>query len=394
MRLPHFTPWVILLLMITRTIQNRLRKQAEKYPVVAVTGPRQSGKTTLVGMAFPDRNYISLEDPDNRALALDDPRGFVEGLSAGTIIDEIQRVPMLLSYMQTLVDRDRTPGRFIITGSNQFLLAKHMSQSLAGRISILKLLPFTMTELGDLRPPRAADYIFTGSYPRIYDEHHDPSDWYLNYVETYIEKDLKDFIHILDLDNFRRFLALAASLCGQLLNLSQIGSQLGLSHNTIKSWIAALEQSFLVFRLQPYHGNFRKRMVKTPKLYFYDTGLACALLRLRDPTTLDTHHFYGALFENMVIAELRKRALHTAGTVDQFFWRDHKGREVDCLMQDGEVITPIEIKAAKTLKPEFFRSLGYFCELAGIDPGRARLVNGSDESRTIRKMHVTGWTAL
>ncbi len=327
-------------------------------------------------------------------MALDDPRGFVEGLSAGSIIDEIQRVPSLLSYMQTLVDRDRKPGRFIITGSNQFLLAKHMSQSLAGRISILKLLPFTMTELGDLRPPRAADYIFTGSYPRIYDEQHDPSDWYLNYVETYIEKDLKEFVHVLDLDNFRRFLALAASLCGQLLNLSQIGSQLGVSHNTIRSWIAVLEQSYIVFRLQPYHRNFRKRIVKTPKLYFYDTGLACALLRLRDRTTLSTHHFYGALFENMVIAELRKRALHTTGIADQFFWRDHKGREVDCLVEEDGAIKPIEIKAAKTLRPEFFQSLRYFCELAEIDPDQATLVNGSEDRNMFHRMHVTGWTAL
>ena len=362
--------------------------------MVAVTGPRQSGKTTLVGMAFPDRDYVSLEDPDNRALAVDDPRGFIEGLRAGTIIDEIQRVPALLSYMQTLVDRDKIPGRFIITGSNHFLLARHMSQSLAGRISILKLLPFTMSELGDLRPKRAADYILTGSYPRIYDEHHDPSDWYLNYVETYIEKDLKDFVQILDLDNFRRFLALAASLCGQLLNLSQIGNQLGVSHNTIKSWIAALEQSYIVFRLQPYHRNFRKRIVKTPKLYFYDTGLACALLRLRDSATLGTHHFYGALFENMVIAELRKRALHAVGTADQFFWRDHKGREVDCLLQDGETIIPIEIKSAKTLRSEFFMSLEYFCELAGIELAQARLISGGDENRIFRKIRIASWDAL
>jgi len=380
--------------MIARTIETRLRAHAERYPVVAVTGPRQSGKTTVVEMAFPDRAYISLEDPDHRALAVDDPRGFIEGLRPGSIIDEIQHVPALLSYMQTVVDRDKRAGRFIITGSNQFLLAKHMSQSLAGRISILKLLPFTMTELGELRPPRAADYIFTGSYPRVYDEHHDPSDWYLNYIETYIEKDLKDFVQVLDLDNFRRFLALAASLCGQLLNLSQIGNHLGVSHNTVKSWIAALEQSYIVFRLQPFYGNLRKRIVKTPKLYFYDTGLACALLRLRDPSTLDTHHFYGALFENMVIAELRKRALHTEGTADQFFWRDHKGREVDCLLQDGDTISPIEIKAAKTLKTAFFKSLEYFCELSGIDVAHARLINGSDQASTFRGIRVTGWSVL
>ena len=380
--------------MITRTLEKRLRRQAEKYSVVAVTGPRQSGKTTLVSMTFPDRPYVSLEDPDTRALAVDDPRGFIEGLDAGTIVDEIQRVPDLISYIQTLVDRDKMPGRFIVTGSNQFLLAKHVSQSLAGRISILKLLPLTMRELGKLRPARPADYVFTGSYPRIYDEHHEPSDWYLNYAETYIEKDLKEFVNVLDLDNFRRFLALAASLCGQLINLSEIGGVLGVSHNTAKAWLAALEQSYLVFRLQPYHRNFRKRVVKTPKLYFYDTGLACALLRLRDPETLDTHHYYGALFENMVIAELRKRALHADGVADQFFWRDHKGREVDCVIEDGGEVKAIEIKAAKTLKPEFFKTLSAFCELAGLGSGDAMLVNGGDERRTHRGIRVIGWSVL
>jgi predicted AAA+ superfamily ATPase len=380
--------------MITRTLQRRLCQQAKKYPVVAVTGPRQSGKTTLVKMTFPDRPYVSLEDPDTRSLAVDDPRGFIEGLDAGSVIDEVQRVPDLISYMQTLVDRDKAPGRFIVTGSNQFLLAKHVSQSLAGRISILKLLPLTMGELGDLRPARAADYIFTGSYPRIYDEHHEPSDWYLNYIETYIEKDLKEFVNVLDLDNFRRFLALTASLCGQLINLSEIGGILGVSHNTAKAWLAALEQSYLVFRLQPYHRNFRKRVVKTPKLYFYDTGLACALLRLRTPGTLDTHHSYGALFENMVIAELRKRALHSDAMADQFFWRDHKGREVDCVTEDGGTVRAIEIKAAKTVKPEFFRTLSHFCELADLDPADAMLVNGDNQRKTHRGMRVVGWSVL
>jgi len=380
--------------MIKRTLEKRLSQQAGKYPVVAITGPRQSGKTTLVTMTFPGRPYVSLEDPDTRMLALDDPRGFIEGLETGTIIDEIQRVPDLMSYMQTLVDRKKAPGHFIVTGSNQFLLTKHVSQSLAGRISILKLLPFTLKELGELRPARASDYIFKGSYPRIYDENHEPSDWYLNYIETYIERDLKEFVNVLDLDNFRRFLALAASMCGQLINLSEIGGVLGISHNTAKAWLAALEQSYLVFRLQPYHRNFRKRVVKTPKLYFYDTGLACALLRLRDPDMLDTHHFYGALFENMVITDLRKQALHAEGVADHFFWRDHKGREVDCIIEDRGRVKAIEVKAAKTLKPEFFRALTYFRELADIKPSDAMLVNGGDECRTHRGMPALPWTEL
>jgi hypothetical protein len=268
-----------------------------------------------------------------------------------------------------------------------------VSQSLAGRISVLKLLPLTISELGALRPPRAADYVHTGSYPRIYDEGHQPSDWYLNYVETYLEKDLKDFVRVLDLDNFRRFLALAASLCGQLLNLSEIGGVLGMSHNTVKAWVAALEHSYLVFRLQPYHRNFRKRIVKTPKLYFYDTGLACALLRLRHPETLDTHHAYGALFENMIIADLRKEALHRHGVADQYFWRDHRGQEVDCLVEQEGELRPIEIKAAKTLKPEFFRTVLEFCELAAVDPSKGTLIYGGDDERVFRRVPVVGWAA-
>jgi len=377
--------------MIRRSLEGRLKAHAARYPVVAVIGPRQSGKTTLVTAAFPSRPYLSLEDPDTRSLALDDPRGFIEGLDKGTILDEIQRVPDLLSYMQTLVDRRRGPGQYILTGSNQFLLMKHVSQSLAGRISILKLLPFTLSELGSEAPRRAADYIWAGAYPRIYDEGHDPADWYLNYLETYVEKDLKDFVQVLDLDNFRRFVAVCASLCGQLINLSAIGDMIGLSHNTVKSWLAALEHSYLAFRLPPYHRNFRKRIVKTPKLYFYDTGLACALLRLRSAETLDVHHFYGALFENAVVSELRKEALHRTGRADFFFWRDHKGAEIDCIYEPAGEPLPMEIKAAKTLKPDFFKGLQYFCDLSGLSPSSATLIHGGDRERTFRQMRVLGW---
>ncbi|MBU0676629.1 MAG: ATP-binding protein [Verrucomicrobia bacterium] len=378
--------------MIKRTLEKRLALDAGKYPVVAVTGPRQSGKTTLVTKVFPRRAYVSLEDPDTRGLAVEDPRGFIEGLEAGSIIDEIQRVPELLSYMQTLVDQRRGPGQFILTGSNQLLLMKHVSQSLAGRISILKLLPFTLSELGKHAPSQATDYIYTGAYPRIYDEKHNPSDWYLHYIETYLEKDLKESVDVLDLDNFRRFLAIAASMCGQLVNLSEIGNMLGISHNTVKAWLAALEQSFLIFRLQPYHRNFRKRLVKTPKLYFYDTGLACALLRLREPGSLRNHHFYGALFENMVMAELQKESLHRVGQSDLFFWRDHRGTEIDCIRDVGGVPYPIEIKASKTIRADFFSNLHRFCEMANLDPSSAALVYGGDRAQQFQGSHAFEWS--
>ena len=375
--------------MIARSITKRLLAAARQYPVVAITGPRQSGKTTLVRNAFPDKPYVSLEDFDRRQLAETDPRGFLGAFPRGAILDEIQHAPTLLSYIQTLVDEEPEKLRFILTGSNQFLLMKGVAQSLAGRIALLKLMPFTFAEL----PPTqtAAERIRLGGYPRIHDRALDPFDWHSSYIETYVEKDLKDLIHVMDLRTFRQFLVMLASQCGQLLNLSALGNALGVTHNTVKAWIAALEQSYLVFTLAPYHRNYGKRIVKTPKVYFMDTGLACALLRIRDAETLRNHIALGGLFENLIIAEFYKTALHESGTSDLFFWRDHGGHEVDCLREVANTLYPIEIKASGTLNPDFFTGLRRFSELTGTPARNARLVYGGAEKHLYHDMHAVGW---
>ena len=287
------------------------------------------------------------------------------------------------------MDEEPDKLRFILTGSNQFLLMKGVAQSLAGRIALLKLMPFTFAEL----PPTqtAAERIRLGGYPRIHDRALDPFEWHSSYIETYVEKDLKDLIHVMDLRTFRQFLVMLASQCGQLLNLSALGNALGVTHNTVKAWIAALEQSYLVFTLAPYHRNYGKRIVKTPKVYFVDTGLACALLRIRDAETLHNHIALGGLFENLIIAEFYKTAMHEAGTSDLFFWRDHGGHEVDCLREAAHTLYPIEIKASATLNPDFFSGLRRFNELTGTPACQARLVYGGVEQHLFHGMHAVGW---
>lgn len=375
--------------MIRRTITKRLVAAVRQYPVVAVTGPRQSGKTTLVQSVFPDKPYVSLEDFDRRQFAEADARGFLGAYPQGAILDEIQRVPSLLSYIQTIVDKHPDKVRFILTGSNQFLLMKGVAQSLAGRISLMKLMPFTFGEL----PPTqdAVERIRLGGYPRIHDRKLDPYDWHLNYIETYVEKDLKDLVRVVDLRAFRQFLVLLASQCGQLLNLSALGGALGISHNTAKAWIAALEQSYLIFILPPYHRNYGKRIVKTPKVYFVDTGLACALLRIRDGESLRNHIAMGGLFENLIIAEYYKAALHDSGAADLFFWRDHGGHEVDCLFETAGVLHPVEIKSSATLHPDFFAGLRRFCDLTRTPARQAMLVYGGDQKQVLHDMRAVDW---
>lgn len=375
-----------------RTLKKRLLAAARQYAVVAVTGPRQSGKTTLVRNTFPDQPYVSLEDPDRRQFAETDPRGFLSAYPTGAILDEIQRVPTLLSYLQTLVDEHPNRMRFILTGSNQFLLMKGVAQSLAGRIALLKLMPFTFSE----KPPEpdVAARIRLGGYPRIHDQNLDPYEWHLNYIETYVEKDLKDLVRVVDLRAFRQFLVLLASQCGQLLNLSALGGALGVSHNTVKAWLTALEHSYLVFILPPYHRNYGKRIVKMPKVYFLDTGLACTLLRIRDAETLRNHIALGNLFENLVVAEYYKTAMHESGVADLFFWRDHGGHEVDCLIETAGALQPIEIKSSATLHPDFFAGLRRFCELTRTPVRRATLVYGGDREQTFQDMRAIGWRNL
>lgn len=377
---------------VNRILGDTLLERSKQYPVIAIVGPRQSGKTTLAQSSFPQKKYISLEDFDNREFAIDDPRGFLAGINDGAILDEIQRAPQLLSYLQTEVDKNPEPGRFILTGSNQFLLMKGISQSLAGRISINRLLPFSLEELDNTiyKPESIDHFLYRGGYPRIYDQNLDSRDWYSNYLNTYFEKDLKDFIQVSDLSSFRKLLVLLASSCGQLLNLSSIGNSIGVSHNTVKSWIAALEASYLVFLLQPYHNNYQKRVIKSPKIYFYDTGLASTLLKLKEHIQLSDHYIRGALFENWAIIEYVKSQLNRGLESDCYFWRDHTGNEVDLLIETVDGPHPVEIKSAKTIKRDFFKGLEHFSNIAGTP--HSTLVYGGDQNQVRSDVTVIPWT--
>ena len=382
--------------MIHRQVAATLLQMASQYPVVAVTGPRQSGKTTLVRALFGKLPYVSLEEPDRRAFALEDPRGFLAAYPDGAVLDEVQRAPDLLSYLQTLVDRDPRPGRFILTGSQQLGLLSGIAQSLAGRVALIKLLPFSLGELeGSGQAPATVDkLLLQGLYPPIYDRGLDPTTWYANYVATYLERDVRQLVNVRDLTTFDRFLRLCAGCSGQLLNLSGLASDAGVSHNTARAWVSVLEASYLVQLLPPYHRSFNKRLVKTPKLYFLDPGLASWLVGIRTLDQLVVHPLRGALFEGWVVTEALKARYHQGLAPDLYFWRDNSGHEVDLLREDGAVLTPFEIKSGRTVVPDFFTGLRRWVTIAGDAAGQPYLVYGGDERQIRSGVTVLPWRAL
>ena len=345
--------------MIKREIQDELMTCAREYPVVTIMGPRQAGKTTLAKAAFPNLPYVSLEQPVVRQQFNDDPLGFIHRYSNGAIFDEAQHVPELFSYLQTHVDENLTPGRFILTGSQNFGLSQHISQSLAGRTSVLELLPFSKNELeeGGFLKDELDETLWTGAYPPIHDRHLRPSNWFANYVSTYIERDVRQLTVVQDLDAFARFVRLSAGHAGQLINTSQLGTACGVSHKTIKHWLSILQASYIACLLPPYYNNFHKRIIRTPKLYFYDSGLLCYLLGIQEPAQLYAHPFRGAIFENWVFAEiaklLRVKGLH--GNV--YFWRTHGCQEVDFIIEQGGKTIAVEVKSGMTVRPQMLKSL-------------------------------------
>jgi len=378
--------------MIERTLTSRLVALAQKFPVVTLTGPRQSGKTTLVRATFPALPYVSLEEPDIRQIALTDPRGFLANFPDGAVLDEVQRTPELFSYLQHIVDEKRT-AQFILTGSSNFLLLERISQSLAGRTAILHLLPLSLEEL----PPGDASYeqvIFRGRYPRIYDRDIAPTDFYPAYIQTYVERDVRLMKDIGDLDAFIRFVQLCAGRVGQLLNYTSLANDAGISPNTARAWLSVLESSYILYRLQPYHRNFNKRLVKSPKLYFHDTGVACSLLGIRDESQVNLHYLKGALFENLVINEFIKRNFHRGDNWQPYFWQDSQGREIDCLLVAGEVLRPIEIKAGKTLATSYFDNLNYWRSLLNAPQAPAYVVYGGDRSLQTGAGALVSWREL
>ena len=396
--------------MLKRTLQKKLEEAAKQYPVVTLTGPRQSGKTTLVKMTFPNYDYQSLEEPDHRAFALEDPRGFLSQFSEKVILDEIQRTPDLFSYIQTIVDTKDISGQFILTGSQNFLLLQKVSQSLAGRCAILHLLPFSLSELRQRRPvsiysigrelpdknrslnEELSSVLFQGFYPRIHDKSLDPTDWLGNYFQTYIERDVRDVLNVGDLETFSRFVRLCAGRNGQLLNLSSLANDCGITHTTSKRWISILETSFIVFLLRPHFKNFSKRLIKSPKLYFLDTGLLSYLLRIRSQEDLRFHSLYGGIFESYVISEFLKSYMNSGKEHSIYFWRDSTGNEIDILVDEGDTLTPVEIKAGQTVTSDFFKGIRFWYKLSTDIDQRAALIYGGDKSYIRSETYVYPWS--
>lgn len=376
--------------MIERTIRPVLEKLFTQNPVVTVTGPRQAGKTTLCRQVFPELAYVNLESPDIRQRALDDPRGFLRHHREGAIFDEIQRAPELVSYLQGLVDEQHRPGQFVLTGSQHFLVSQSINQSLAGRTALLRLLPLSIAEVEQVRRAPATDeLLYTGFYPRIYDFGLDPTQAHGDYFETYVERDVRQLSEIRNLTAFQRFVRLCAGRIGQLLSFSGLGSDAGVSHTTAREWTSVLEASFVLFRLEPFHANLSKRLVKSPKLYFYDVGLAAYLLGIETADQLYTHPLRGALFENLIVVEALKYRFNQGRRSNLFFYRDAKQNEVDLLHTLADKLLAIEIKSGATLSRSFFQGLHKLTTLLGDQVAGTLLVHDGETSHDHHGTRVT-----
>ena len=367
---------------IVRNIEKQVRELAKQYPFVAVTGPRQSGKTTLVKTVFKDYDYVSLEELDNREFATRDPRGFIATYPKKVIIDEVQRVPNLLSYLQVHADTVGAEGMYILTGSQNFSLIQAIDQSLAGRVALMTLLPLSHDEIvrGGLCSKTVDEEMFRGCFPRIYNKGISPTTFYSNYTKTYVERDIRTLKNITDLSTFVRFLKLCAGRIGQLLNMSSLANDCGVSVPTVKAWISALEASYVIMLLKPDYNNFSKRLVKTPKLYFCDTGLACSLLEITSAKQLATHYLRGGLFENLVIVDYLKNALNEGRTPEMSFWRDNNGNEVDLLIRENGIQQAVEIKSGQTYNSDFFKGLKYWSQLSGATIESTTVIYAGDNS--------------
>lgn len=382
--------------MYERAVAPTILRFANSFPVVAISGPRQSGKTTLARAQFPQKPYVSLENPDEREFATSDPRRFLGRFPEGAIIDEVQRCPELFSWLQELVDQKNILGHFVLTGSSQFDLIAGISQSLAGRVGRVKLLPLSLAELKNANclPSSLDQLLLNGSYPAVYSRAMNPADWYANYVATYLERDVRQLLTVRDLSLFQRFIRLCAARSGQLLNLTALGSDCGITNVTARHWLSVLEASYLVIRLQPYHRNYGKRLVKTPKLYFLDSGLAAWLLGIREAATLSLHPLRGALFETWVVAEYVKNALNQGETPNLSFWRDNLGHEVDLLQEKSLKLWPVEIKSGATIATDWRKPLEKFTALAGSDTAEPNIIYGGDTSYEREGFRLTAWRDL
>lgn len=382
---------------VPRLLEPLLQRRLAAYPVVVITGPRQSGKTTLARVAAPKATYLSLEDPDTRSFATEDPRGFLGQLGHQTILDEVQRCPPLFSYLQGVVDADPRPGRFLLTGSSQFEMLDSITQSLAGRASLLTLLPFSLGELrtGGRPTPTIETLLHEGLFPRIHDRGIPASDWLQDYVATYVERDVRQILRIQDLAAFQRFLTLCAGRIGQLVNIASLAADTGITRVTAEAWLSVLEASHLVFRVPPWFSNPSKRLIKTPKLYFCDPGLAAWLVGIRQPSHLTAHPLRGSLFENWVMTEILKARLHHGLRPALHFLRDKHGHEVDAFIEaaphQGHAI---EIKSGRTIASDFFEGLDFWRQNLPDLEIRPWLVYGGDTRQERDRGTALPWTAM
>jgi predicted AAA+ superfamily ATPase len=383
--------------MIRRHLAETIDRLTDGFPIIAITGPRQSGKTTLSRAIFADKPYVSLEELDTRRYATEDPRGFLGQFPDGAVIDEAQRVPELFSYLQTRVDMDGRMGLFVLTGSQQFGLRAGITQSLAGRVGLVTLLPFSFGELTDaaIAPSRMETALFAGGFPPLYDRALEPRDWYPRYIATYLERDLHQLIQVRDLHTFQTFLRMCAARVGQVLNLSALASDCGITHNTAKAWVSVLEASHIVFLLQPHHRNFNKRLIKAPKLYFHDTGVVASLMGIEDEAHLAVHAMRGQIFENWIIAELVKGRMNRGVPSNLFYWRDRAGLEVDVIAEHGNALQPMEIKSGATINSDFFTGIQRWCALGvGCSDETPVLFYGGEGDSLRNGIAVRSWRSV
>jgi predicted AAA+ superfamily ATPase len=377
-------------MIIPRKLTSHIKSMLQKFPVISLTGPRQSGKTTLLRNEFSHYKYFNLERTDHREMILSDPIGFLKSTGTGVIFDEVQNAPELFSYIQVVSDEQNTQGQYILSGSQSFLLNERISQSLAGRVNINHLFPFDITELTAIKNQNIFQTIVNGFYPRLYDQQISANDFYPSYLQTYIERDVRTLKAVENLNTFSRFLGLCAGRIGQVLNLTSLANDSGVTVNTVKSWLSLLESSYIIYQLQPYYRNFNKRLIKSPKLYFYDTGVACSLLRLTNQEMIRTHYLYGALFENLVISEIIKYQNHSGKRPAVYYWRESNGIEIDCIIEkENSEIIILEIKGGQTFSKDYIKNLKNFAH--NDLPIHKTLIYAGEQSSTISEVQIIAW---
>jgi len=379
--------------MIIRNINTSFQKILKQYPILVMTGPRQSGKTTMLRETLTNYRYVSLEDPDNRAFATTDPRGFLKEYDNQVIFDEVQQTPHLFSYLQSIVDENKVMGQFILSGSQNFNLMANITQSLAGRASIFKLFPFDLIEMkkANLLSDNLGKIMTNGFYPAIYNRNIDPDRYYSDYIDTYVNRDVSQLINIQDNRAFRTFIKLCAARAGQLVNFNDMARGAGVSHTTIRKWMSILETSYILFTLKPYFKNYSKRVVKSPKLYFYDTGLLCHLLDIRKGNFSPSHSMWGNVFENMVVCEYEKQNYHFSQLREYWFWRDSHGNEVDLLYPTSEKVNLFEIKSSTTISEKMFKGLNRFAKNAGDNTGNKSIIYGGEKDQLRTNYQIKSW---